>query len=105
MAEVNVDSKLIRQQSREGDVETLELQNGCVCCSLAEDLLAGISKLVKLADAKNSRYDHIVVECSGIAEPRKIREVPTYVQIYMDSTKAHDVIYTVLAVSNCGGLW
>ena len=40
MAEVNVDSKFIRKQSTtETGVETVELQNGCVCCSLAEDLM------------------------------------------------------------------
>lgn len=75
MAEVNVDSKLIRQQSREGGVETVQLQNGCVCCSLAEDLMASVFNLVQLADMKRTKYDHIIVECSGIAEPRKIREL------------------------------
>ena len=42
MASVNVDSKLIRQQTSDGGVDTLELQNGCVCCSLAEDLIGYI---------------------------------------------------------------
>ena len=75
VAEVNVDSKLIRQQSREGGVETVQLQNGCVCCSLAEDLMASVFNLVQIADVKRTKYDHIIVECSGIAEPRKIREL------------------------------
>ena len=52
----------------------MELQNCCVCCSLAEDLVASISNLVQLAEMKKSPYDHIIVECSGIAEPRRIRE-------------------------------
>ena len=77
MASVNVDSKLIRQQTQGlyDGIDTMELQNGCVCCTLAEDLLASVSRLVNLSEAKGVRYDHIVVECSGIAEPRKIREL------------------------------
>jgi hypothetical protein len=77
MATVNVDSKLIKQQtvgSFDG-VDTLELQNGCVCCSLAEDLIASVSKLVSIAEGKQTNYDHVIVECSGIAEPRKIRDL------------------------------
>jgi hypothetical protein len=53
----------------------MELQNGCVCCTLAEDLMASVSRLVGLSEVKGVDYDHIVVECSGIAEPRKIREL------------------------------
>ena len=76
MATVNVDSKLIKAQSASFDgIDTMELQNGCVCCTLAEDLMASVSRLVGLSEAKGVDYDHIVVECSGIAEPRKIREL------------------------------
>lgn len=79
MASVNVDAKQIRQQTFDpfGGIDTMELQDGCVCCTLAEDLIASVSKLVSLSDIKgpDSKYDHIVVECSGIAEPRKIRDM------------------------------
>lgn len=78
MATVNVDAKQIQQQTiGEGvdGIDTLELQNGCVCCSLAEDLIASVSQLVSIADRKKQNYDHVIVECSGIAEPRKIRDL------------------------------
>ena len=77
MSAVNVDSKLIRKQTlgQFDGIDAMELQNGCVCCTLAEDLMASVSRLVELSDAKGVNYDHIVVECSGIAEPRKIREL------------------------------
>ena len=77
MAAVNVDSKLIKAQtlgSFDG-IDTVELQNGCVCCTLADDLMSSVSRLVGLSNAKGIDYDHIIVECSGIAEPRKIREL------------------------------
>jgi len=53
----------------------MELENGCVCCTLAEDLLASVSRLVTISQNKGRNYDHILVECSGIAEPRKIRDL------------------------------
>ena len=56
-------------------VDTLELQNGCVCCSLADDMMVSISKLITLSTIKGTDYDHIIVECSGVAEPRKIRDI------------------------------
>lgn len=76
MANVNIDAKQVRSQSLQSadGIDTMELSNGCVCCSLAEDLVASISKLVSLAEGKGSKYDHIIVECSGIAEPRRIRD-------------------------------
>jgi G3E family GTPase len=77
MATVNVDAKLIKKASfdAESGIDTLELQDGCVCCTLAEDLIASVSKLNSLSEAKGYQYDHIVVECSGIAEPRKVRDL------------------------------
>jgi G3E family GTPase len=77
VASINVDAKMIRQQTVDSldGIDTLELQNGCVCCNLAEDFLSSITKLITVAESKGRTYDHIIVECSGIAEPRKIREI------------------------------
>ena len=78
MATANVDAKQIKTQTIGAGVDgidTLELQNGCVCCSLAEDLIASVSQLVSISERKEANYDHVIVECSGIAEPRKIRDL------------------------------
>ena len=77
MAAVNIDAKQIKQKTLGtfDGIDTMELQNGCVCCTLAEDLLASVTRLVTLSDLKGYKYDHIIVECSGIAEPRKIRDL------------------------------
>ena len=78
MANVNVDSKLIKKQTSDNafdGIDTMELSNGCVCCTLAEDMMASVARLVALSNTKQVPYDHIIVECSGIAEPRNIREL------------------------------
>lgn len=75
MASVNIDAKHILSQTRESSgVDTMELSNGCICCSLSEDLIASISRLMELSSKKGTKYDHVIVECSGIAEPRRIRD-------------------------------
>ncbi len=84
MATINVDAKQIKHQnfgSSDG-IDTLELQNGCICCSMAEELIASVSKLVSLSELKATKYDHIILECSGIAEPRKIRDLFQQAETY-----------------------
>lgn len=75
VASVNIDAKLVKQQktSGSGRVDTIQLQNGCACCSLGDELLVSISDLLQLAD-EGDPFDQIVVELSGVAEPRMVRQ-------------------------------
>ncbi len=100
VASVNIDSKII-QRSTIGDseIDTLELQNGCVCCSLADDMLVSIRQFADLASKKGTRYDHIILECSGIAEPRRIRDLFREMSSMPDSglsTVSLDTLVTVI---------
>merc|ERR1719291_131451 len=76
MAEVNVDATLIHEQGSLVQVEEkmIELSNGCICCTLREDLFTEVAKL-----ASNSRgLDHIIIESSGISEPMPVAETFTF---------------------------
>ena len=66
IGEVNVDAKLIERTGVVSEVsDTLvPLTNGCICCTLADDLARQLTELVELG-----RYDHIIIEASGICEP------------------------------------
>lgn len=64
VASVNIDAKLISQQAD----DMMELQNGCACCSLSDELVVAVEKLVHGRD-----LDAIVVELSGVADPGAIR--------------------------------
>lgn len=68
----DVDSFVPRQQQPDGMVE---LQNGCACCSLSDELLTSVSQLVTMSDmrAPDQRFNHIVVELSGVADPKQVR--------------------------------
>ncbi|NOH93794.1 GTP-binding protein [Vibrio sp. AIC-3] len=58
---VNIDADLVKSQ----DETVMQLENGCVCCSLAEGLIVAVMRILSLEE----RPDHIIVETSGISEP------------------------------------
>lgn len=62
--DINIDADLIES----ADGETIALTNGCTCCTLADGLTTVLAELRERAD----RFDHIVIEASGVADPRKI---------------------------------
>jgi len=72
VASINIDAKLAKAADKDSD--TVELQNGCACCSAAEELFTSIEQLLRLSISKRQRYDHIVIEATGVAEPRQVRE-------------------------------
>ncbi|NKE05919.1 GTP-binding protein [Mesobacillus selenatarsenatis] len=75
MSEVNVDAALIKQGGFSKTEEKLvELQNGCICCTLREDLIIEVERLAKAGDV-----DYIVIESSGISEPIPVAQTFTYV--------------------------
>ncbi|NLS04838.1 GTP-binding protein [Rhizobium sp. P32RR-XVIII] len=70
MSEVNIDASFIRGGgcNLSHTTETLvELSNGCICCTLRNDLLTEVRRL-----AEEGRYDYLLIEGTGIAEPRPI---------------------------------
>ena len=70
MSDVNIDAKLIRDggSNLSHTKETLvELSNGCICCTLRDDLLKEVGRL-----AKEAQFDYLLIEGTGIAEPRPI---------------------------------
>jgi G3E family GTPase len=68
MSEVNIDAGLVRSEEK-----MVEMQNGCICCTLREDLLINIKKL-----SEEKKYDYLIIESTGIAEPLPIAETFTF---------------------------
>jgi G3E family GTPase len=87
MSEVNVDAKLVSQgvaQLSRVDEKLVEMHNGCICCTLREDLLLEITKL-----AQEGRFDCLLVESTGISEPMPVAE--TFAFELDDGSKLSDV--------------
>jgi G3E family GTPase len=76
MAEINIDAELVRKHggefSRLGE-KVVEMTNGCICCTLREDLLLEVGRL-----ARAGRFDYLVIESTGIAEPLPVAETFTF---------------------------
>ncbi|WP_044736365.1 GTP-binding protein [Geobacillus kaustophilus] len=74
MSEINMDAELIRQNGFFRTEEKLiHIQNGCICCTLREDLIKAVDQLVE-----NGEIDYIVIESSGISEPIPVAQTFTY---------------------------
>eukprot|EP00195_Chlamydomonas_chlamydogama_P007941 CAMPEP_0202896436 /NCGR_PEP_ID=MMETSP1392-20130828/5445_1 /ASSEMBLY_ACC=CAM_ASM_000868 /TAXON_ID=225041 /ORGANISM="Chlamydomonas chlamydogama, Strain SAG 11-48b" /LENGTH=565 /DNA_ID=CAMNT_0049581799 /DNA_START=114 /DNA_END=1811 /DNA_ORIENTATION=- len=84
VASINIDAKLVRndnmrargeQTNTTADLtDTIELQNGCACCNLQDELFTSFEKILALADRRGEPYARIVLENSGVAEPQNIRD-------------------------------
>jgi G3E family GTPase len=84
VASINIDAKLVANQdlTAKNDTATtianmsdmVSLENGCACCSASEELFKGLNNLLQLADNRGVPFDHIVIENSGVAEPKQIRD-------------------------------
>ncbi len=72
MSEINVDAALVRSGEgtlRRTEERLVEMTNGCICCTLREDLLREVAKL-----AHENRFDYLLIESTGISEPLPVAE-------------------------------
>lgn len=76
MGEINVDAQLIAQGNTLSKTEEklVEMSNGCICCTLREDLMLEIEKL-----ALENRFDYLLIESSGISEPLPVAQTFSFV--------------------------
>jgi len=75
MSEVNIDATQVRQEVElnRAEEKLVEMSNGCICCTLREDLLVEVRRL-----AEEGRFDCLVIESTGISEPLPIAETFTF---------------------------
>lgn len=75
MSEINIDAKLVKNGTElsRAEARMVEMSNGCICCTLREDLLIEISRL-----ARTGRFDYLLIESTGIGEPLPVAETFTF---------------------------
>ena len=75
MSEVNIDAAVVGREAHlsRTDEKLVELSNGCICCTLRDDLLQEVERL-----AKDGRFDYILIESTGIGEPVPVAQTFVY---------------------------
>ncbi|MEL7271000.1 MAG: GTP-binding protein [Bacteroidota bacterium] len=76
MSEVNVDAELVKSENTLSRTEEklVEMSNGCICCTLREDLMIEVERL-----AKENRFDYLLIESTGISEPIPVAQTFSFV--------------------------
>lgn len=101
MSEVNIDAQQVvggRAALSRSDEKLVEMSNGCICCTLREDLLIEVSKL-----AREGRFDYLLIESTGISEPLPVAETFTFIDEHGSSLSEFaqlDTLVTVVDAAN-----
>ena len=101
MSEVNIDAALVERGGAElsrTEEKLVEMSNGCICCTLRDDLLAEVSRL-----AQENRFDYLLIESTGISEPIPVAQTFTFEDedgVSLNHVSRLDTMVTVVDAAN-----
>ncbi|EMI52636.1 zinc metallochaperone GTPase ZigA [Rhodopirellula sallentina] len=100
MSEVNIDAALVKSGDANlsrTEEQLVEMSNGCICCTLREDLLIEVRRL-----ARDGRFDYLLIESTGISEPMPVAETFTFEDEEGDSLSLVAELDTMVTVVDAG---
>lgn len=99
MSEINIDAEIVKEkglQLSRTDEKLVEMSNGCICCTLREDLLTEVEKI-----AKEQKFDYLLIESTGISEPMPVAETFEFRTEDGKSLSDYAHIDTMVTVVDC----
>ena len=73
--EVGIDDKLLQKNTKmQADEEIIEMMNGCICCTVRQDLIVVLNKLAKRIRSGKLKLDGIIIETTGMADPAPVAQ-------------------------------
>ncbi|MDX1972474.1 MAG: zinc metallochaperone GTPase ZigA [Candidatus Sumerlaeia bacterium] len=100
MSEINIDGRLVRNQQAtlsRVDEKLVEMSNGCICCTLREDLLVEVRRL-----ALEGRFDYLIIESTGVSEPLPVAETFEFTDAEGHSLSEYARLDTMVTVLDAG---
>jgi len=101
MSEINIDADIVARGDANlsrTEEKLVEMSNGCICCTLREDLLIEVKRL-----AQEGKFDYLIIESTGISEPMQVAETFTFDDesgdILKDFAKLDNMVTVVDAVN------
>ncbi len=100
MSEINIDSAIVQNEVslNRSEERLVEMSNGCICCTLREDLLEEVTQL-----ALENRFDYLMIESTGISEPLPVAETFTFADengVSLSDVAILDTMVTVVDAVN-----
>ena len=101
MSEVNIDAALVEKGGSalsRTEEKLVEMSNGCICCTLRDDLLEEVGRL-----AREGRFDHLLIESTGISEPVPVAQTFTFEDetgVSLSQQARLDTMVTVVDAAN-----
>jgi G3E family GTPase len=72
--EVGIDDALVKGGSMASEENIVEMNNGCICCTVRGDLIAGLKKLIKTSKKNSKPLDGVMIETTGLADPAPVAQ-------------------------------
>merc|ERR1711912_129896 len=72
--EVGIDDALVKGGSLAEEENIVEMNNGCICCTVRGDLIAGLKKLIKTSKKSGKALDGVIIETTGLADPAPVAQ-------------------------------
>ena len=100
MSEINIDQSMVQNDVslNHKEEELVEMSNGCICCTLREDLLVEVTEL-----AKARKFDYLLIESTGISEPLPVAETFTFADedgVSLSDVSTLDTMVTIVDAVN-----